>query len=406
MILYTLAHICQQENDSPGSLEAARAAAQAAPDYCFPCRTEEQIVLESALRRNLSDAHAAYYLGNLYYDRRRHEEAIALWERSAGIDRNFPTAWRNLGIGYFNVEHDATSARDAFECAHAADPSDARILYERDQLWKQTGDSPENRLAELNKHRALCDSRDDLTVERAMLLNQTGEYQQALSILLGRQFQPWEGGEGLVLGQYVRSLLSLGEHALAHGSPGEARSVFVRALHPPENLGEAKHLLANQSDIWFWIGAAYSAEGLQDEAAQSWKRAAAHHGDFHEMNVRAVSGMTFWSALAMRCMGETKNAQQLFQKIMDHAAQLEQQAPAIDYFATSLPAMLLFESDLAQSNRVDAMFLRGQAALGLGRSADAEKLLSEVLKTDRNHLQAMELLRERSLIASIADLES
>jgi tetratricopeptide (TPR) repeat protein len=406
MISYALAHICEQENDSAGSLEAARAAEQAAPDYCFPSRIEEQIVLESALRRNPSDARAAYYLGNLYYDRRRHEDAIALWERSTGIDQSFPTVWRNLGIAYFNVANDVSRARDAFERAHAAGPSDARILYERDQLWKQTGESPENRLAELEKHRALCDSRDDLTVERAVLLNQAGEYQQALSILLGRHFQPWEGGEGLVLGQYVRSLLSLGTQALSHQSPGDARRFFIRALLPPENLGEAKHLLANQSDIWFWIGAAYSQEGLDDEAADSWNRAAGHHGDFQGMSVRAVSGMTFWSALAMRCMGATEEARQLFQKILDHADQLEQEAPSIDYFATSLPAMLLFESDIAQSNRVEAMFLRAQALLGHGRSADAEKLLSEVLKKDRNHLQAMELLRERPLITTIADLES
>lgn len=404
MILYTLAYICEQDGDFAGSIEAARAASEAATDYCFPSRIEEQIVLESALRRNPSDARAAYYLGNLYYDRRRREEAIALWEHSGRVGQDFPTVWRNLGIAYFNVAHDVARARDAFERAHAADPSDARILYERDQLWKQAGESPENRLTELEKYPALCDSRDDLTVERATLLNQTGEFEQALSMLLDRHFQPWEGGEGLVLGQYVRSLLSLGEQALAQGSPAEARRFFVRALHPPENLGEAKHLLADQSDIWFWIGAACSLENQNDEAAQAWKRAAGHRGGFDEMSVRAISGMTFWSALAIDCMGEKEKARQLFQKILDHAVRLEQEAPSIDYFATSLPAMLLFESDLARLNRVEAMFLRGQAALGLGRSADAETLLGEVLKMDRNHLQALQLLRKQSAIATIANL--
>jgi tetratricopeptide (TPR) repeat protein len=232
-----------------------------------------------------------------------------------------------------------------------------------------------------------------------MLLNQTGEYEQALNILMSRRFQPWEGGEGLVLGQYVRALLSLGEQALRAGRADEARNFFVRALRPPENLGEAKHLLANQSDIWFWIGAADFAMGLRAEAAECWTNAARQPGDFQQMSVRAISAMTFWSALALDCLGEKEQARQLFRRIEDHAAQLEREEPTIDYFATSLPAMLLFESDLAQLNRVEAMFLRAQAALGLGRGEQAARLLDEVLTMDRNHLQAADLLRQQDSLA-------
>ena len=31
---------------------------------------------------------------------------------------------------------------------------------------------------------------------------------------------------------------------------------FEEALTAPENLGEAKHVLANQSDIHYWLGIA------------------------------------------------------------------------------------------------------------------------------------------------------
>src|SRR6185437_4246664 len=133
------------------SLDWFRRAAEAAPDYCFPSRLEEMIVLQAAIRANPKDARAPYYLGNLLYDRRRHREAISLWERAAQLDPTFATVWRNLGIGYFNVFGRPPQAKSAFDKAFAADRSDGRVLYERDQLAKRVGISPEERLRKLEQ---------------------------------------------------------------------------------------------------------------------------------------------------------------------------------------------------------------------------------------------------------------
>ena len=76
--------------EKAGQLQAALASYQTAaaqpPDYCFPARLEEIAILQAALRAHPRDARAAYYLGNLYYDRRRHAEAIQLWKQSAKLD--------------------------------------------------------------------------------------------------------------------------------------------------------------------------------------------------------------------------------------------------------------------------------------------------------------------------------
>ena len=206
ILLYALGHIDLQLGNAAEARRTYSEASVALPDYCFPSRLEEFIVLQEAVSANPEDARAAYYLGDLLYDRRRHREAIVLWERAARRDPSFPTVWRNLGIGYFNVLGDAELARSAFYRAIQADPGDARILYERDQLWKRLGESPERRLAELEKCSELVRRRDDLSAERASLYNQTGQHQKALSLLTSRKFQPWEGGEGLALGQHVRDL--------------------------------------------------------------------------------------------------------------------------------------------------------------------------------------------------------
>ena len=92
-------------------------------------------VLESAIALDPSDARAHYYLGNFLDDRRRHREAISHWELSTQLDKTLPTAWRNLGIAYFNVERDSAKAHSAFEKAFRADTfRRARFLRTRSAL--------------------------------------------------------------------------------------------------------------------------------------------------------------------------------------------------------------------------------------------------------------------------------
>ena len=158
-------------------------------------------------------------------------------------------------------------------------------------------------------------------------MNQTGEPESALHLLTTRIFRPWGGGEGLVLAQFMRSNLLLGQRALASKDPGQARRFFETVLSPPQNLGEAKHLLANWSDVFFWIGAACAEEGRAEEAARAWREATRQHGDFQEMSVRSVSDKTFWAGLAYARLGQDHRAQELFQKIYDYSLELEQQTP-------------------------------------------------------------------------------
>jgi tetratricopeptide (TPR) repeat protein len=405
IILYAMADFCVQMGDARTSAEIYQRAAQAPPDYCFPSRLEELVILERAIAVNPGDARAQYYLGNFLYDRRRHEEAIAAWERSVQLDPLIPTAWRNLGIAYFNVAHDAARAREAFDRAFAAGPDDARVFYERDQLSKRVGEAAQIRLAELERYPNLCELRDDLTVELATLLNQTRQPARALELLLSRKFQPWEGGEGLVLAQFTHAHLLLGQRALAEGDAASACKSFEAILKPPPSLGEARHLLANQSDVWFWLGASHARNGDCQQAEVCWTRATRQRGDFQQMSVRAVSEMTFWSALACQCLGRKEEAASLLGNILEYAEQLERQTPKVDYFATSLPAMLLFEDDLEKRNRIEALFLRGQAFFGQGKSVEAVRSFKEVLELDRNHAGAADLLEQIGMLREIAGLE-
>ena len=394
LVHYYLGWLHTRLGDTKAALAEFKRGAASPPDYCFPARLEEIAILEAAMATHPSDARAPYYLGNLLYDRRRHAEAIRLWERSARLNPTYSVVWRNLGIGYFNIRHSAGMARTVYDKAFRVNPADARLLFERDQLWKRLGEKPARRLRELEKWLELVRQRDDLTIELCALYNQTGRHTDALALLSSRHFQPWEGGEGGPLGQWVRSHLALGRAALSSGRAVKAREHFMAALTSRQNLGEAKHLLANQSDIYYWLGRACDALGDKNSARQHWLTAATFKGDFQEMSVRAFSAMTCFSAWAWECLGQTAKATKLFADLLAYAQRLKETPAKIDYFATSLPTMLLFDDDLQVRQETTALYLQAQAHLGPKRHAKAKGFLARVLKRDPNHALAADLLAE------------
>jgi len=388
LVHYTLGWLELKRGAAPAARSHFTRAAAAAPDYCFPARLEEIAVLETAMRANPKDARAPYYLGNLLYDRRRHEEAMQLWERSAKLNPNFSVVWRNLGIGYLNIRQQPGQARAAYDKAFRVNPADGRLLYERDHLWKRLGEKPAQRLLALEGHLDLVRDRDDLSVELCALYNQTGAPEKALALASSRNFQPWEGGEGGPLGQHIRARLLLGRRALERAAATEARDHFAAALLAPRNLGEAKHLLANQSDIHYWLGCAHAQLGEMKPARQHWRAAANFKGDFQEMHVRAYSEKTFYSALAWQRLGQVTQVKKLLRALLAYAQELEQTPAKIDYFATSLPTMLLFADDLQFRQETTALFLQAQAWSGLRQKSKAARLLARVLRRDPNHAPA------------------
>jgi len=80
--------------------------------------------------------------------------------------------------------------------------------------------------------------------------------------------------------------------------------------------------------------------------------------------------------------------------LLAYARKLQAAPAKIDYFATSLPTMLIFDDDLQFRQETTALFLQAQAHLGLGRRTKARTLLQTVLHRDPNHALAADFLRE------------
>jgi tetratricopeptide (TPR) repeat protein len=354
--------------------------------YCFPARLEELIILESALQRNPTAAKAHYYLGNLYYDKRRYQDAIRSWRRSVDLDDSFSIPLRNLGIAEFNVNHDPAAANSMYQRAFKANPWDARLLYEWDQLKKRAGlATPAQRLEFLIQHPSLVEERDDLSVEFITLLNQAGRYEDALERISRRRFSPWEGGEGLVSAQYVHAHRALGLAALFEDRFHDALSHFESARHYPANLGEGKHRLTLERDLDYFSGLAAKGLGYTSQAEKYWSAAASP--------LPSPGVHSYFRACALNAMGEAQTGREVLQELSQFAASERTKTPKIDYFATSLPNLLLFEDDLGKRNRIEASVLSALSGDGLGEREKAVLMLQDVIEEDPNHLFAMEMLR-------------
>ena len=386
-----------------GAAAAARARARRGDRmWNFPSRLDDVAALQAALAADPADATAAALLGHWYYAHDRPGDALAHWRRSVTLDPSDPVVWRNLGVGTYNHDHDAEAANAAYERARSVAPGDARLLFESDQLLKRMGAPTDSRLRRLEERPDSLTARDDLAVEYAHLLVTVGRPGEALAVLQERRFQPWEGGEGEVLRAWERTQLSLAEAALGSGDPTAAVNHARSALDTPESLGEARHPLANPAQLLLALGNALEADNDPEGAARCWRRAAEARGDFNEMTPRSYSENTYYSVLAAQRLAEMAYAEELMTGLAAHTELLARTPAKIDFFATSLPALLLFDDDPQQRQDLLVELLRAQFALLAGNHAGALRHLNTVLGADPSHELALDLagrlehLRSRS----------
>jgi len=393
MLYYYLGWFAYESGDTKKAHDLFVYASSLSPDFCFPNRIEDVPVLEKAIEFNPNDAKAYYYLGNFWYDKRRYAEAINCWEQSVRIDPNFPTVNRNLSLAYYNKLNDPKGALSFLERAFLLDTSDARVLMELDQLHKKINTSPEKRLAFLEKYLLLVESREDLYLERITLYNQLENYQKAKDLIAAHTFHPWEGGEGKVVGQYLITHIELAKQAVNKREYHYALQLLNEAENYPLNLGEGKLFGTQENDIHYLKGIVY--EHLNDKPS-------AHH--YYKLAAEGVSepvqaifyndpqpDKIFYRGLAFLKLGDENKANSIFKNLIEFGQQHLNDNIAIDYFAVSLPDLLVFDADLNYKNKIHCLYLMGLGNLGLGDKNlwNAERFFNEVLIMDVNHQGAL-----------------
>ncbi|TCO09762.1 tetratricopeptide repeat protein [Natronoflexus pectinivorans] len=373
--------------DHKEAFSAFQYAENALPDYCFPNQLESLIALNKAIDINPEGSKAYYYLGNYWYNARHYEIAAKCWEKSAQLDVTFPTVFRNLALNYFNKQKNAEYALNCMEKAFRLDPGDARVLMELDQLSRRLNHSIENRLRRLYNFPELIEQRDDLYLEVVTLLNLQGNHEQALDMLMKRKFHPWEGGEGKVTNQYVSCLVEMAKKAIMQKNFDLALDYLKRSMDYPENLGEGKLAGAQENDIWYWMGCVFDEMNQVSEANECWEKATKGISEpaaaifYNDQSPDKI----FYQGLALLKLQRRSEADDRFSRLIEYGNKHLNDEVRIDYFAVSLPDLLIWDDDLNIRNRIHCMYIKGLGLLGLGRVDEAETLFKEVSSMECTH---------------------
>jgi tetratricopeptide (TPR) repeat protein len=258
---------------------------------------------------------------------------------------------------------------------------------ELDQLYKISGRPSAERLGLLNQYPELVNERDDLFLERISLLNNLQRYEDARQLLAGRQFHPWEGGEGKVVGQFLLCHIELAKKALLEGAFEKAVGLLTGLDHYPVNLGEGKLYGTPENDIDYLLGCAYEGLGQTGTAIARFNAATAGKSE----PVQAIyyndpqPDKMLYQALAWQKLQRPDKAREIFERFIDFGVAHMNDEIRIDYFAVSLPDMLVFDVDINRRNVIFCNYLVGLGKLGLGDIDQGKTYLDKVLEMDCSH---------------------
>jgi len=381
MVAYYQGYLNQQLGDERTALRYYDRAAGMNPDYCFPNRLESIEVLKSAQRLNPADALAPYYLGNLLYDKKQYAKAIECWERSRSLDPGFATVHRNMGQAYNEIENDLKKSMASYAVAFELNPHDARVLLEFDRIKAKIGVAPTQRLAFLESHRKTVEKRDDLFSALVGLHYRLGDFDQALTLIDTRVFHPWEGGSDSIWKFYEGSLLGKGAACLNKGECEQALQYCASAMKKPANIrirNTSEYPHYPLAEIHYWIGVCHEALGNTQEAKQYFIKAATERTDKMEP--------LYYTGLALRKLGEEKQASDCFSKLVQYGKQVRTQPATTNYFAS-------FEADMSQKMEVEGYYLQGLGHLGHGQNGEAREAFGKVLDLDITHSKAFHQLK-------------
>ena len=390
MVHYFMGWYFTQKGDDTNALVAYKKASQMPDTYCFPNKIEEVLALQAACKANPTDAKAFYYLGNFWYANRQYKEAQACWESSVKLDDGFAITHRNLALLYYNKTNQKEIAVTHLERAFELDNTDARLLMELDQLYKKINISVDKRLALLEQYIDLTNSRDDLYLERISLYNLKGEFEKAKELIENRQFHPWEGGEGKVPFQYLTAYTELAKKNINLKNFNYAIELLEAAKTYPHNLGEGKLHGTVENDIDYWLGCAYEGLGNEEKAKAYFELASEGLSDpspaifYNDQQPDKI----FYQGLALQKLGRTAGANMRFENLLNYGKEHMNDHVKLDYFAISLPDLLIWEEDLNVINKIHCNYLIGLGQLGMNNDCKAIEAFGKVTDVNLSHIPA------------------
>lgn len=363
---YLRARILTTLGDLDAADQEVRSARTVERRVAFPAGLDDLDTLawarERAAAAGSPDVVALGLLGSLLLGARRGADAREVLVEAVDAGTRDPVVLRNAAIAVVNTSGELEVADGYLARAIEVGGPQPRLVFERDQLARLRDVSSHDRLVDLE--RSGCDllDRDDLTLAYLGLLLDAERVDEATAILGSREFQPFEGGEGKVIAAFDRASVARAAQRV-RSDPAGAAELLDAGLTTPLNLGEGRHPGDPQAARLVAAGDAHAAAGQRAVAEQRWRRAR-DAGGLRAVAERPARVDDLWIGVAHLRLGEHAAAARVWEALEQAATDLERAPLAPDYFATSLPELLLFSVDDGAGRAHEVAALRAAAAAG------------------------------------------
>ena len=140
--------------------------------------------------------------------------------------------------------------------------------------------------------------------------------------------------------------------------------------------------------MYYYKGIAYRGLGDEKEAIKHFMKAtegvqepvqAFFYNDLQPDRI-------FYQGLAWRALGQEKKALGRFNKLVDHGEYYLFKKSRINYFAVSLPEMVIWDDDLDLRNKIHCYYVMALGHSGLNNEEKANEYYKKVKELDVNKL--------------------
>lgn len=365
MLYYAMGYYNKLLFGDEKALQYYQMAALMPADYCYPFRWEEMAILNDAMSINPSDARAPYYLGNLLYEHQPNA-AIALWEKSITLDKNFYITYRNLAWAYKEIDRDYTKALEYMHKALACNNKDARLLFELDDLNDLNKLSPKDKYNFLKKNISVVKKRSEVILRLATRAVEYGRYEEALCLMDNNFIIESEGAREMEY-NYLNSYTIL---AMNYAN----KKQFVKAIEYINKALEYPVGLYNRSvyaRLYYIAGFIYQKKGeiklSNDYYQKASKVIAARQTDNEYL---------YYVGMSLKALGNNEEGNILLRKIFNN---LNQSGPA---FFTQFEGGYKNKDKQIANNH----YYAGLAYWGLGDEAKAAVEFNKAFEYNPSHV--------------------
>jgi tetratricopeptide (TPR) repeat protein len=179
-------------------------------------------------------------------------------------------------------------------------------------------------------------------------------------------------------------LIEIAKKKISTEDYNSAIDLLERAQVYPDNLGEGKLPGAQENDIFYWLGCAYQGLGDAEKAISFWDKATIGLDEpgialfYNDQQPDKI----FYQGCAWLKLKNKNKAVSIFNKLISYGEKNMDNDIKLDYFAVSLPDLLIFETDLNLSNKMHCLYISGLGYLGIGEVEVAKKLFQQALAID------------------------